>query len=211
MVIFKLLLALISGYILGSVNTAIIAGNIFGENIRKKGSGNAGLTNTLRILGPKAALIVLFGDILKGAMACALGYGLTAGEFNSEHMIDIINPNMGLLLAGTSCIFGHIFPLYFQFQGGKGVLTAMTVVFMMDWRIGAISVCLFIIVMLITRYVSVGSMIAAIGLPIVGIVLEKPRYSMVYLVTIALLIIIMHRKNIGRLLNGSEPRFKMGK
>jgi len=211
MVIFKLLLALVSGYMLGSVNTSIIAGKIYGENIRKKGSGNAGLTNTLRVLGPKAALIVFFGDVLKAVIACLLGYLLTAGEFGSEHLFDIDNPNLGLMIAGTSCVFGHIFPIFFQFKGGKGVLSSATVVFMIDWRIGAISICLFIIILLITRYVSVGSIISAIGLPIVSLILEKPRYSMVYSVAIALMIIIMHRKNIGRLIIGTEPKLKLGK
>ena len=209
--IFKLVLALVSGYILGSVNTSIIAGNIYGENVRMKGSGNAGLTNTLRVLGPKAAMIVFAGDVLKGVLACLLGYVLTAGEFGSEHIVDFANPNLGLLLAGTSCIFGHIFPVFFQFKGGKGVLTAATVVFIMDWRLGAISLGLFVVVLLITGYVSVGSIVAAIGLPIASLILEKPRYSMVYAIAIALLIIITHRKNIGRLLSGTEPKQKFGK
>jgi len=211
MAIFMLLLALISGYLLGSVNTSIIAGNIFGENIRAKGSGNAGLTNTLRVLGPKAAIMVLAGDILKAVFSCLIGYLLTAGPLESDRLFDLQNPNMGLLLAGTSCIFGHIFPIYFQFKGGKGVLTSITVIFMMDWRIGIILLCLFVIVVLITRYVSVGSMISAVGLPIVGLVLDKPSYAMVYMIAIALLVIIMHRKNIGRLINGSEPKQKFGK
>ncbi|MCL2059344.1 MAG: glycerol-3-phosphate 1-O-acyltransferase PlsY [Oscillospiraceae bacterium] len=211
MVIFKLLLALVSGYVLGSVNTSIIVGKMFGEDVRGKGSGNAGLNNTLRLLGLKAALIVLFGDVLKGVLACLLGYVLTASEFGSEGLMDYANPNLGLMLAGTSCIFGHIFPVFFQFKGGKGVLTAATVIFMMDWRLGAISICLFIIVVLITKYISVGSMVSAAGLPIISLILEKPSYSMVYSIAIALLIIVMHRKNIGRLINGAETKLKVGK
>ena len=211
MAIFMLLLALISGYLLGSINTSIIVSNIYGENIRTKGSGNAGLTNTLRVLGPSAAVIVLVGDILKGVLACLLGYLLTAGELGSERVFDLDNPNLGLLLAGTSCIFGHIFPIYFQFKGGKGVLTSAAVVFMMDWRVGTILICLFIIVVLITRYVSVGSMLAAIGLPLVSLVLNKPSYTMVYMVAIGLLVLIMHRTNVGRLINGTERKLKLGR
>lgn len=209
MIIFKLVLALISGYLLGSINTSIIAGGFLGENIRRKGSGNAGLTNTLRVLGPKAAVAVFAGDVLKAVLACLLGYLLTANELGSERLFDLVNPNLGLMLAGTSCIVGHIFPVFFQFKGGKGVLTSVAVVFMMDWRIGAILLCLFVIVVLITRYVSVGAMTAAVGFPIVCLLLEKPSYSMVYAVSIALLIIIMHRQNIGRLINGTEPKLKM--
>ena len=204
----KLLLALVSGYLLGSVNTSIIAGKIFGGDPRKKGSGNAGLTNTMRVHGAKAALLVLVGDVLKAALACFIGYILTANELNSGPMFDTAAPNMGLMLAGTSCVFGHIFPIYFQFKGGKGVLTTAVVILMMDWRVGAILLCLFLIVMLTSRYVSVGSMAAAAGLPVVFAILEKQAYSMVYAVAIALLIIFMHRKNIGRLIKGTEPKIK---
>jgi len=206
-----LLLALVSGYLLGSVNSAIIVSNLFGENIKKKGSGNAGLTNTLRVHGPKAAVIVLLGDILKGVAACLLGYYLTAGELGSDGPFNLDSPNLGLLLAGTACIFGHIFPVFFQFKGGKGVLTTATVVCMMDWRIGAILICAFIIILLITRYVSVSSVISAAGLPVVSLLLEKPLYSMIYAIAIMLLIIIMHRHNIGRLINGTEPKLKFGR
>jgi len=209
MTIFKLLLALVTGYILGSVNTAIITGNIFGVNIRKKGSGNAGFNNTLRVLGPKAGVIVLAGDILKGVIACLLGYLLTANELGSDRLYDPANPNLGLLLAGTSCIFGHNFPVFFRFKGGKGVLTSAAVVFMFDWRVGAVLLALFVIIMLITKIVSVGSMISALALPIVCLIMEKPAYSLVYTITIALLIIIMHRKNIGRLINGTEPKLQI--
>ncbi|MDR3121518.1 MAG: glycerol-3-phosphate 1-O-acyltransferase PlsY [Clostridiales bacterium] len=209
MLIFKLLLSLVAGYILGSVNTAVIAGNVYGVNLRKRGSGSGGLTNALRELGPKAAVIVLLGDVAKGVLACLVGYALTAGEVGSERFVDIENPNLGMLLAGTSCIFGHIFPLFFQFKGGKGVLTSATVIFLMDYRIGAIALCVFIIMLLLTRYVSVGSIIAAVSLPIVSLILAKPNYFMVYSVTIALLLIIMHRKNIGRLISGTEPKLKV--
>jgi glycerol-3-phosphate acyltransferase PlsY len=211
MALFKLILALVAGYILGSVNTSVIAGNIYGESTRKKGSGSTGLNNTLRAHGPQAALVVIVGDVLKGVVACLLGYLLTASEFGSERLFDLKTPNLGLLLAGTSCIIGHIFPVFFQFKSGRGILTAASVVFMIDWRIGAIAVCLFIIVLLITRYVSVSSMIAAAGFPIVCLIMEKPSYTMVYSISIALLIIIHHRKNIGRLVNGAEAKIKIGR
>lgn len=210
MLIFKLLLTLVSGYLLGSVNTTIIVSNLRGDNVRKKGSGSAGLTNAFRVLGPKAAAIVLVGDVLKAVLACLLGYLLTANELDSDRLFDLANPNLGLMLAGTSCIIGHIFPAYFQFKGGKGVLTAATVVFMMDWRIGAILICLFIIIILITRYVSVGSVAAAICFPIVSVILEKPGYSLVYACAIMLLIIFMHRQNIVRLINGTEHKLRIG-
>jgi len=164
-----------------------------------------------RARGPQAALLVIAGDVLKGVAACLFGYLLTAGEFGSESLFDYKNPNIGLMLAGTGSIFGHIFPVFFQFQSGRGILTAAAVIFMIDWRIGAVFACLFVIVLLLTRYASVASMVAAAGLPVAGIVMEKPGYSIVYTVAIALLIIIHHRGNIANLLNGSEIKIKIGR
>ena len=210
MLYFKLILALLAGYLLGSVNFSIIISNALGENIKSKGSGNAGLTNMLRVFGPKPAVIVLIGDVLKAAAACLLGYLLTANELNSHHLFDVDSPNLGLMLAGTSCIIGHLFPAYFHFKGGKGVLTTAIVVLMIDWRIGVSLLCVFVIIALITKIVSVSSMVAAICLPIANAILEKPGYSMVYAVAIMLLILVMHRQNIGRLIKGTEPKLKMG-
>lgn len=207
---FKLLLALAAGYLLGSVSFSIIISKIRGDDIKKKGSGNAGLTNVLRVFGPKAAAFVLAGDVLKAVAACLLGYLLTAGEFGSHSVFDAANPNIGIMLAGTSCVVGHIFPVYFQFKGGKGVLTTATVVFMIDWRIGLALLCLFIIIVLITRIVSISSIIAAACFPVACIIMEKPAYCLVYAIAIAALIIIMHRQNIGRLLKGAEPKLKIG-
>ncbi|MDR1438791.1 MAG: glycerol-3-phosphate 1-O-acyltransferase PlsY [Clostridiales bacterium] len=209
MAIFKLFISLLVGYILGSVNTAILVGNIFGVNIKKKGSGNGGLTNALRVLGAKGGVLVLLGDVLKGVLACLFGYLLTKGEFGSERFIDLENASLGALMAGMSCIFGHIFPIFYQFKGGKGVLTTVTVIFVMDYRIAAILLCIFIIMLLISRYVSLGSMIAAASFPAVSLIFEKPGFFVLYSFVIAATIIIAHRKNIGRLINGSEPKLKM--
>jgi glycerol-3-phosphate acyltransferase PlsY len=209
MVFFKLFISLTVGYVLGSANTAILVGNLFGVNLRKKGSGNAGLTNAMRVLGAKAAAMVLIGDILKGVLSCLLGYILTRSELGSERFIDLENTNLGMMLAGTSCIFGHVFPLYFQFKGGKGVLTSLAVVMLMDYRIGAILLCIFVIILLISKYVSLGSMLSAACFPIVSLMFEKPAFFMLYSVLIAVLIIIMHRKNIGRLINGTESKLKV--
>jgi glycerol-3-phosphate acyltransferase PlsY len=209
MIIFKLFISLAVGYILGSINTAIIVGNIFGVNLKKAGSRNAGLTNAFRVLGPKGGFPVLAGDVLKGVASCLLGYVLTRSELGSEHFIDLTNASLGMLMAGTSCIFGHIFPLFFQFKGGKGVLTSATVIFLMDYRIAAILLCIFIIVLLIARYVSLGSMVAAASFPAVALIFEKPGFFVLYSFVIAALIVVMHRKNIGRLINGTEPKIKM--
>jgi glycerol-3-phosphate acyltransferase PlsY len=169
----------------------IVVGRAYGVNLKKKGSGNAGLTNALRVLGPKAAAIVFAGDVLKGVLACFLGYLVTRGELGPERFIDLENPGMGMLIAGTFCIIGHIYPAYFKFRGGKGVLTAVTVVSLMDYRVAAIMLGLFIVVLLMSRYVSLGSIVAAVFLPVVSVALSKPAYFLVYSVTIAALIIAL--------------------
>ena len=208
MTIFKLIIALFVGYFFGSINTAMLVGNIYGVDLRKKGSGNAGLTNTYRILGGSAAALVLVGDILKAMLSCFIGFLLTRNELGPEHFFDLNDANLGMMLAGTSCIIGHICPMFFQFKGGKGVLTSATVIFLMDYRIGAIALCIFIVIVLLSKYVSLGSILAAICFPIVSIIFKKPTHFMVYSIVIAILIVFMHRKNIGRLINGTESKLR---
>ena len=210
MIIFKLILAMLSGYFLGSINTAILVGRVYGVDLKKQGSGNAGLTNAYRLLGPTAAVLVLLGDVLKALLSCFIGFILTRNELGPEHIIDLEYASLGMLLAGTSCILGHIYPLFFGFRGGKGVLTTAVVIFMMDYRIAAICLCVFIIIFLLTRYVSLGSIFAGLCLPIVSVIFKKPQYFLVYAVAIAVLLFVMHRKNIGRLIKGTENRTRIG-
>ena len=209
MPVFLLVVSAVAGYALGSFNMGIIVGRAYGVNLKKKGSGNAGLTNALRVLGPQAAAIVFLGDVLKAVLACFLGYVFTRGEMGPERFIDLDNPGMGMLIAGTFCIVGHIYPAYFKFRGGKGVLTAVTVVALMDFRVAAILLGIFVVVLLMSRYVSMGSIVAAVFLPVVSVALSKPAYFLVYCVAIAALIVAMHHKNISRLLNGTETRLKL--
>src|SRR5690606_25571535 len=122
------LASMIAGYLLGSLNTGVIVGKIYGKDIRSHGSRSAGLTNTLRVLGKKAALMVLAGDILKGVAACLLGSAIGA----YFHQGDGANYT-GILAAGAGAVMGHNWPLYFGFKGGKGALTAAAVMFMADW------------------------------------------------------------------------------
>src|SRR5215467_14573836 len=126
--ISKILAALALGYLLGGLNTAVIVGKIYGKDIRNHGSRNAGLTNTLRVLGKPAAVFVLVGDILKGIVACFIGLRLDVYA-NSGQAIDCVS----LLAAGAGAVMGHNWPIYFGFKGGKGTLTAAAVLFMIDW------------------------------------------------------------------------------
>jgi glycerol-3-phosphate acyltransferase PlsY len=183
----------ITGYLLGSVNFSLIIGKFYGTDVRQHGSGNAGTTNTLRVLGKKAAAMVFAGDILKGVIACLLGRLIAGGD-------------IGIMAAGFGAIIGHNWPLYFGFKGGKGVLTSAAVVMMMDWRAGAICLTVFIILVAITRYVSLGSIVGAGLFPIVSLVMGRNALFIIFSTAIAILIIFRHRSNIVRLLNGTESK-----
>jgi len=193
-VYFLFVLVAVIGYLIGSVNSSIIVGKAYGIDIRSKGSGNAGTTNTLRVLGKKAAAFVLVGDFLKGIISFEAGYLITG----SSHV--------GGMIAGTAAILGHVWPVYFGFKGGKGVLTSLAVMVMMDWVTALILLAVFAVVVAITRFVSLGSITAAVMLPILTILFGRPGTQIVFSLVIALLVIVMHRGNIKRLLEHSESK-----
>lgn len=187
------ILSSIIGYLLGSINSSLIVGKFYGVDVRQHGSGNAGATNTLRTLGKSAAILVLVGDIAKGVVSYLIGLYI-AGD-------------TGALVGGAACILGHNWPLYFKFKGGKGALTSMAVVFMMDWKIALMILASFVLVVAITRYVSLGSILAAGLFPVVSLILQKNITFIVFALFIAVLIIVRHRSNIKRLINGTESKF----
>lgn len=184
----------IIGYLLGSANSSLIVGKFYGVDIRKHGSGNAGTTNTLRTLGKKAALFVLLGDMLKGILACIIGYLITGRS------------DMGIMIGGIGAILGHNWPLYFGFKGGRGVLTSLAVVLMVDWRTALVLLCVFIIIVALARYVSLGSTVAAALLPAASALLGSDMKHIIFSAILGLMIIILHRDNIKRLLNGTESK-----
>ncbi|HHW30404.1 MAG TPA: glycerol-3-phosphate 1-O-acyltransferase PlsY [Clostridiaceae bacterium] len=191
----KMLLSIfcgILGYLLGSVNTSLVVGKFYGTDIRNHGSGNAGLTNSLRVLGKKAAFLVLLGDVLKGIVSCIIG-SVAVGD-------------IGLMAAGAGAILGHNWPVYFNFKGGKGVLVSASVFFMMDWRIALITLAIFILIVALTRYVSLGSIIGAIVFPIIAIIYKKDITFILFSAVIGLLAIVRHKSNIVRILNGTESK-----
>ncbi len=191
------ILSAIVGYLLGSLNTSLLIGGYYKTDVRQHGSGNAGMTNTLRTLGKKAALLVILGDFIKGIAACFAGYLIFGGQ-------------LGGMIGGTACIIGHIWPVYFGFKGGKGVLTTLAVLIMLDWQIAAGLLVVFIIVLLLTRYVSLGSIIAAFLFPISAAFLGRELPTVVFCGIIAILLIFRHHENIGRLLKGTESKFSLG-
>jgi len=201
--LLKILAALALGYLLGSFNTAVIVGKIYGKDIRSHGSKNAGLTNTLRVLGKPAAAFVLAGDILKGIVACLIGLYLGVNVRSGES-VDCVS----LLAAGAGAVIGHNWPVYFGFTGGKGALTAATVMFMFNWVMALICLGFFVMIVALTRYVSLGTVSAAIlfvalsFMPAFG----NTFYFDVFAGLMALMIIFKHRENIRRLLSGTENK-----
>ncbi|MCL2164943.1 MAG: glycerol-3-phosphate 1-O-acyltransferase PlsY [Oscillospiraceae bacterium] len=209
MAFLLLIISLATGYILGSINTGMLVAKLSGVDIKKKGSGNAGLTNAMRVMGPRAAVVVFIGDVGKSVLACFLGHIITKGQLGATTFLDTSMGNLGVMVAGTGCIIGHIFPIFFGFNGGKGVLTSITVIFLMDYRIAFILLCAFLIIVLISRYVSLGSILSAACFPVVSLIFRKPPFFILYAFVIPIMVIVMHRKNIGRLISGTESKLKV--
>ncbi len=187
-----LILAGVIGYLLGSANSSIIVGKFYGMDVRMHGSGNAGATNTLRTLGKSAALMVGIGDVLKGIISCIIG--------------NFLGGYTGLMVAGICAIIGHNWPVYFNFKGGKGIFTSFAVVLMMNWKIGLMLLGIFIIIVAITRYVSLGSVIASALFPVFGLIFNEGSQFTVFALILALLAIYRHKANIERLLKGTESK-----
>ncbi|HSQ98258.1 MAG TPA: glycerol-3-phosphate 1-O-acyltransferase PlsY [Rickettsiales bacterium] len=198
---------LIAGYLLGSVNTSIVVGKLYDKDVRNYGSKGAGLTNVLRVLGKKAALIVLIGDILKGVLACLIGSKL--GYFYQGDMTNYV----GALITGVGAVMGHNWPLYFNFKGGKGALIAISVMFMVNWPMALISIIFFVLVVAITRYVSLGTVGATILFVIISYLPFFNESLNFHIISslLAIVIIFRHRANIQRLINGTENKLSFSK
>lgn len=207
-VIISFVITAIVSYLIGSFNFSIIVSRaVTHEDVRTKGSGNAGATNVLRTSGKLPAAITFLADFLKTVIAILL-VSLIAKLLNIDPFyIQFLN-----YTAGIGCLFGHIFPLYFGFKGGKGVTTFAAVVFMLDWRTFLICISIFIIVVLISRIVSLGSIIAVATVPVVTFAFQtfdnNPNalsHALLSLV-IAFVIIMKHKTNILRLMAGEETK-----
>ena len=193
-------LATIVAYLIGSISSAILIGKILaGDDIRSHGSGNAGATTALRTYGKKAAILVVLMDGIKAAVAMSLGM-LIAKLAGWE-------PRYGAYVSAVGVALGHNFPLYFNFKGGKGVLVSAVYMLFADWRIGVAVLVFSILLMAITKYVSLGSILGATAFFVVSLFLHWG--DMVYLVFAFIMagaLIVMHHANIKRLLAGTESK-----
>lgn len=199
----KELFLIILAYLIGSIPTALIVSKaFFNIDIRDYGSGNMGATNTFRILGSRFGVIVMVGDMLKGMLAVAL-FNLLPYYLTNE--LDRTNLMIGL---GLAAVVGHIYPVWAQFKGGKGVATLFGMVLAIQPVVAINCVAVFLVVLYLTRYVSLSSILAGIALPIcvLWIYNEKEIFYRVFAIAVAALIILTHQKNISRLLKGNEGR-----
>jgi glycerol-3-phosphate acyltransferase PlsY len=198
---WQLLVALVLGYVIGSVPTGYLIGRLRRIDIRKHGSGNIGATNTLRVLGKPAGITALVLDVGKGFVAVTVLAAIASSgrSWLSEPMMKV--------LLGIAAIAGHNWTLFLKFKGGKGVATSAGVFLGIAWLPVLISAAVFAILVLGTRIVSVGSMSAAVVLPIAMLALSAEREFVAFGIVAAALVLVRHRSNIGRLIKGEENRF----
>lgn len=198
-----LIVAVLLAYLLGSIPTSVWAGKAFhGVDVREHGSGNAGATNVIRVLGWKTGVPVLIIDIIKGFLAAMLPLFFHLASKESAAMTNL------QILTGLTAITGHMFPVFAGFRGGKGVATAAGVVIALHPAVSMVCLGIFMLVFIITGIVSVSSMIAGIAFPVVLLVFfDTPSIIFrIFSVIIAFAILLTHRKNIKRLIKGEEPR-----
>lgn len=198
-----IVVTILTGYLLGNLNGAVSISVLFGhDDVRSHGSGNAGLTNFIRSYGLARAGLVIIIDMLKAALACLVGRLIMPAPYAME----------GAMLGAISVSLGHDFPALLGFRGGKGILCALAVALSLDWRIALICLALFIVVVLLTKYVSLGSLLAAVCLCILFAVLHHNRpWIIAGGIVLCGLAIFMHRGNIVRLINGTERKIGSGK
>lgn len=205
----------IIAYLIGSINFSIlISKKKAGYDIRQKGSGNAGTTNMLRNLGKKYAAITLICDVLKGVVAIGIAIivGNILGDTNKALLVQI---------AGVAVVIGHTFPIFFGFKGGKGVATSLGILLMTNWQLGLICLVFALVLMALTRVVSMGSIAAAILYPVLTLFVRGGHYIVessglgngyfIYSVILAIIVIFNHRENIKRILSGTENKISFNK
>lgn len=208
MLILCYIVTALAAYALGSLNFAVIISKLrYNDDIRKYGSGNAGMTNMLRTYGKGAAAMTFAGDALKTAIAIVIG------------MILVGSLHGGNYVAGFFAILGHVFPCYYGFKGGKGVVASAVTILMLDPRIFLILIAVFLIIVAIWRYISLGSVVCAMLYPLLVYASNSIMYSksginnpisIIFALIIGLFVVVLHRKNIERLMTGKESKISFG-
>lgn len=198
----------IVGYLFGSIPTAVWIGKMrYGIDVRKHGSLNAGATNTFRVLGKKAGTVVLLVDVCKGALAVLIPFFVFNYGWSNDGLVHL------KIIGGVSAVLGHIFPLFAQFNGGKGVATSLGIIIGLHPLAALVCLGIFLIIFIVSNYVSLGAIAASIAFPLVVEFLfqnesEALRY---FSILLALAVIAAHHKNINRLINGNENKMNLFK
>ena len=195
---FAILIAALTSYLLGNLNGSVCISALMQDDVRKHGSGNAGLTNFFRNYGFAGTGLVLLVDMIKTALGC-ISSSLMLAPYGYSYE--------GLMLGAVAVSLGHDFPILLGFKGGKGILCSFTVALILDWRVALIILGIFVIAFVITRYVSLGSILGAIGFSVLLALLNWGNVPIVAgSIFLGVLALWMHRKNILRLLQGKETK-----
>ncbi len=217
---FLLALIIVLSYLVGSIPTSIIVSKISkGIDIRDYGSGNAGGTNVMRVLGWKQGVLVIILDALKGVVVVVLIARLHYGSMPFANTTPFDDLTLIQIIAGISAVIGHIWTVFAGFRGGKGIATALGMLLMISTVDMLIAIGVFVIVVTISRYVSLGSILGAIAVPLALVIRENifnvniPGYNTLlpFVVGLSLLVIFTHRRNVVRLLNGNESKISFSK
>lgn len=225
--ILRTVATMVIAYLIGSLNPAIIITRLkTGKDIRTMGSGNAGFTNVLRSVGTGPAVATIVCDYLKGIIAVLIGWWIFSALTVTNDVAPIEYVKYGRYLAGMCVILGHTFPIYYGFKGGKGVVTANALMLVVDWRVFLMIVATFLLVFIVTKIISLGSIVCAALYPVYTLLVtyfmdylpflgteNELRFRFVLISTacaaaVGAMVIIMHKENIGRLLRGEEKRIK---
>ncbi len=196
------IVTLLIGYLIGSINSSIIIGKILtGKDLRDFGSGNAGATNALRVLGKKAGILTFVFDALKAVIAILICQNIFKD-----------NKEIAIYLSGIGTVLGHNYPLWFKFKGGKGIVVSVVTIFFADWKIGLLIFVISLLIMIISRYVSLGSVMGSILLIILAFIFKIDNIPyIVYALILSFLAIFRHRANISRLISGTENKLNFSK
>lgn len=199
----------IIAYLIGSISfSVIISKKMAGFDVREKGSKNAGSTNVLRTVGKKAAAITLLCDVLKGVVAVLIAY--VVGKF-----VDNVDRAILVQVAALCVVIGHTFPIFFKFKGGKGVATSLGIVLLLNWQIGLICLVFALVLMILTRMVSLGSISAAILFPVLTIFITENYLVegnyIIFGILLAVFVVYNHRANVKRILTGTENKLNFNK
>lgn len=203
--------ALFAAYLFGSIPTAVWIGQAFyGVDVREYGSGNAGATNTFRVLGKKAGICVMFIDIFKGFTATNLAYLIGLSVTGPQNSVQFVNYQLAL---GITAVMGHLFPVFAGFRGGKGIATLFGMILAVHSQAALLCVLVFVVVLLFFKYVSLSSIMAGFTFPLsIIFVFQSPIRSVVlYGMCICVLILVTHQKNIERLIKGKESKVNLFK